>query len=109
MKSVGDFCYIQQALLCTHVEWKIQNVICSLRYAVKGGNALHATNQSASSPAATEEGKDIARMTSRQNIRRLWTDKQVSNIQAELLPMAAQGTPASITDLQKQSNRSMDK
>lgn len=91
------------------MEWKIRSVICSLRYAVRGGKALHATNQPTTRPAAAEERKDIARVTAGKIIRHLWTDKQVGNIQAELLPTAAQGAPANITDLQKQSSGGTDK
>lgn len=42
---------------------KIQSAICCLRYALRGGKALHATNQPTTRPAATEERKDIGRVT----------------------------------------------
>jgi len=51
--------------LCFAALWngKLKSVICSLRYAVREGKALHATNQPTTRPAVTEERKYIARVT----------------------------------------------
>lgn len=108
LKSAGDLFCTQLSFHCTLVGWKIQSIICSLRYAVRGEKTLHATNQPATRPAATDKKKRYSRSDSRWNISHLWTDEQVGNIQAELLPTAARGAPANSTDLQKQSSRGVD-
>lgn len=55
LKSAGDFFCIQLAFHCTLVGWKIQSIICSLRYAVRGEKTLRATNQPTTRPAATDK------------------------------------------------------
>lgn len=63
LKSAGDLFCTQLSFHCTLVGWKIQSIICSLRYAVRGEKTLHATNQPATRPAATDKKKDTAGVT----------------------------------------------
>lgn len=85
LKSAGDFFCIQLAFHCTLVGWKIQSIICSLRYTVRREKTLHATNQPTTRPAATDK-KKVQPEWQQAEYQHLWTDEQVGNIQAERLP-----------------------